>query len=108
LSAPDLLRGDAVTIERGLLLQGGDDVLAVDCVFGAGVVEEGFAFQLGFFAFTDKSETEELQRLTVNVQARTRRAQRQGHAAAVLADGEDFDFFLGGLALPPPLGLLIA
>ena len=63
-----LLRGDAVAVKRGLLLQGSDDVLAVDRLFGAGVINEVFAFQLRFFAFTDEGETEELQRFTVNVQ----------------------------------------
>jgi hypothetical protein len=76
--------------------------------WGRRVVQERFAFQLGFIAFADEGETQELQGLTVNVQARTRRAQRQGHAHAVLADGEHFGIFLARALLLPPLGLLIA
>ena len=82
-------------------MQGGDDVLAVDRLFGALVVQERLVLQLCLVAFADEGETEEFQGFTVDVQARARGAQRQGDADAVLADGEDFDFFfrLGGLAL---------
>ncbi len=59
-----LLRGDAVAVERRLLLQCGDDVLAVDRLLGPGIVQERIAFQLGVIAFANEGETEELQGFT--------------------------------------------
>ena len=67
-----LLRSDAITVECGLLLQGGDDVLAVDRLLGAAVVQERLAFQFRLIAFANEGETEELQGFTVDVQARAR------------------------------------
>ena len=43
--------GDAVAVERFLLLQGGDDAFAGDRLFGAVVVQEDVIFQLGLVAF---------------------------------------------------------
>src|SRR5437870_5557688 len=86
-----LLRSDAVTVKRGLLLQGSDDAFAGSGVLCTSVIHEGPGFQFRFIAFTDKRKTEEFKGFTVHVRLGARCAQGQDDAHAVLADGEHFD-----------------
>lgn len=92
-----------------MLLERGDDVLAVDRLFGPGIVQEGFAFQLGFIAFADESEAQEFQRFTVNVQARARvRRGRVTLMPSLLMVNTSTSFLARAALLLPLLGLLMA